>query len=346
MSTDQIPNPKLLETPIARAAYSDRTAWLMAELSALAYEKFEGTDTDVHELAKLLTGLTDEAAILQRLLYLRQLLVKAGSADEAKLRAALSVFGFELVGIFNRGGTQAYLAKSQTQHLAVLAFRGTEKNMRDIKADINARFYTDTKGAKTHTGFQDAFAFVRDDIQSALATLAPQRLFVTGHSLGGALALVATRHLNADNIAACYTYGCPRVGNGEFFDKIKPPIYRIVNAADIVPRLPPAYLVEPVAFVARMIPLDIVSTKLAEWLDGVRGYVHRGDMRFLTGSTAPDHADLRVIQNLDVIHRAFRLGRRALGSFSTIYQDHGIDQYREKLRAYALRRTEKTADRN
>ena len=52
MSTDPIPNPKLLEPPIARAAYSDRIAWLMADLSALTYEKFEGTDTDVHELAR------------------------------------------------------------------------------------------------------------------------------------------------------------------------------------------------------------------------------------------------------------------------------------------------------
>ena len=341
MFTDQIPNPKLLESPIARAAYSDRTAWLMAELSALAYEKFEGTDTDVHELAKLLAGLTDETEILQRLFYLRQHLVRSGSADEEKLRAALGVFGFELAGTFNRAGTQAYLAKSQARNLAVLAFRGTEKNMRDIKADLNARFYTDTKGAKTHTGFQNAFAFVRDDIQCALATLKPERLFVTGHSLGGALALVATRHFNADNFAACYTYGCPRVGNDEFFDEIKPPIYRIVNAADIVPRLPPSYLVAPLAYVARMIPWDFVSTNVAAWLDGVRGYVHRGDMRFLTASTAPDHADLRVIQNLDVIRRAFRVGRRVLGSFSTIYQDHGIDRYREKLRARALSRLDR-----
>ena len=168
MSTDQIPNPKLLESPIARAAYSDRTAWLMAELSALAYEKFEGTDTDVRELAKLLAGLTEETEIFQRLLCLREHLVRSGSADEAKLRAALRVFGFELVGTFNKAGTQAYLAKSQAQNLAVLAFRGTEKNMRDIKTDLNARFYTDSTGAKTHTGFQNAFAFVKDDIQSAL----------------------------------------------------------------------------------------------------------------------------------------------------------------------------------
>ncbi len=32
---------ELLEPPVKRAAYSDRTAWLMAEMSRLAYMKFE-----------------------------------------------------------------------------------------------------------------------------------------------------------------------------------------------------------------------------------------------------------------------------------------------------------------
>mgnify|MGYP000190875817 CR=1 FL=1 len=48
---DTTPSPfensaHLLEQPVARAAYSDRTAWLMAVLSSLAYVKFEGEDTE------------------------------------------------------------------------------------------------------------------------------------------------------------------------------------------------------------------------------------------------------------------------------------------------------------
>lgn len=35
-------NEDLLTPPTRRAAYSDRTAWLMAQFSKLAYEKFEG----------------------------------------------------------------------------------------------------------------------------------------------------------------------------------------------------------------------------------------------------------------------------------------------------------------
>ena len=33
---------ELLKPPVGRAAYSDRIAWLMAEMSRLAYLKFEG----------------------------------------------------------------------------------------------------------------------------------------------------------------------------------------------------------------------------------------------------------------------------------------------------------------
>ena len=40
----------LLDPPILRAAYSDRTAWLMAEMSRLAYTKFEDSEAKKDEL--------------------------------------------------------------------------------------------------------------------------------------------------------------------------------------------------------------------------------------------------------------------------------------------------------
>jgi triacylglycerol lipase len=344
--TRSIPDPRLLEPPVARAAYSDRTAWLLAELSALAYVRFEGLDTDIQALATLLAGLTDLKEIEKKLAGFRSLVFKSGSADREKLESALAVFGFDLVETFNRDGTQAYLAKARKRDMAVLAFRGTEKDQRDIKADIRLRFYSDpSSGARTHTGFRDAFRLIRRDVESALAQARPTRLFVTGHSLGGALALVAVRYLDSpqsefrsDSIAACYTYGSPRVGNAEFGDRIKPPIYRVVNAADIVPRLPPSFIVAPFAYIARLLPWDFLSETVAGWLDSIRGYVHHGDLRYLSASSPPQHRGLRLYFNPDVIRRTLWLGRRVLGQFSTVYKDHSIDQYREKLCAYALGR--------
>ena len=121
----------LLETPVRRAAYSDRTAWLMAEMSRLAYSKFE--------------------------------------EDKTELETALAEADFLLVQLFNREGTQAFLAKRESDKMAILAFRGTEKeDPRDIIADLYATFYEDAYGVKTHKGFLNAFNAVKEDISKEL----------------------------------------------------------------------------------------------------------------------------------------------------------------------------------
>ena len=56
----------------------------------------------------------------------------------------------------------------------------------------------------------------------------------------GALAIIAAKRLERDTLAACYTFGSPRVGNLEFAEEIRAPIYRVVDAADGVPRVPPS----------------------------------------------------------------------------------------------------------
>ncbi len=40
---------ELLNPPVMRAAYSDRTAWLMAVMSKLAYFPFENDDTELKQ---------------------------------------------------------------------------------------------------------------------------------------------------------------------------------------------------------------------------------------------------------------------------------------------------------
>ena len=169
---------ELLKIPVARAAYSDRTAWLMAEMSNLAYIPFEKSDT---EMQNLISGLKDG--------------------------------GFDLVETFNSDGTQAFLTKREDDKTLVLAFRGTEvDDLRDVISDLNARFYKDKDGIKIHDGFYRAFQYVRPAIDQAIDPFRAYSFYVTGHSLGGALALIAARIFNSDNLAACYTYGSPQVG--------------------------------------------------------------------------------------------------------------------------------------
>ena len=72
------------------------------------------------------------------------------------------------------------------------------------------------------------------------------KIFITGHSLGGALAMLAGLLLISHDsigykpITTICTFGAPRVGNQDFglwFDNVS--IVRYVNTEDIVPTIPP-----------------------------------------------------------------------------------------------------------
>lgn len=328
---------ELLGPPVARAAYSDRTAWLLAEMSRLAYEKFEADDELVETVATSLSELSDVQRIKEQLAQFVGKLLKPGGTE--RLRGLLRRAGFDLVATFNNGGTQAFLAKRDSDGMAVLAFRGTEANFDDIKADLNARFYQ-RGGVRVHDGFRRAFELVEPAISTAIAQVRDYKLYITGHSLGGALALVATRALEADNIAACYTFGSPKVGGGEFGDSIKPPIYRILNAADAVPRVPPTWTLEVLILLSKCIPVPYLRSAATWFLDKFRGYRHHGDMRYLSDCDA-EFSNLRLISNPEQLDRIVWLIRRLIADWKSGYRDHAINEYCTKLEKYALKRLEK-----
>ena len=105
------------------------------------------------------------------------------------------------------------------------------------------------------------------------------------HSLGGALALLATKLVAPDVDGACYTFGAPRVANYEYFSEVKTPVYRVVNSSDIVPRVPPGAGLEMGLMVIRGLawavgfapPVVSLLNKLEERLDKLNGYRHFGD---------------------------------------------------------------------
>ena len=225
--------------PTWRAAYSDRTAWLMAVFSQLAYVPF------VDAQPQQRTG-------------------GGGKALKPEGWAALDPFlgpgGFEVKATFNRGDVQTYLAVNPDE-FAVLAFRGTA-NKGDWQINLNAPLIPmpSFESVQIHTGFWEAFEDSADDIRAAIKLYVSDDLglYITGHSLGGALAQIASVILERDNLAACYTFGSPRVATDAFDVCVKCPHYRVVNHWDLVPG----------------VPLPLV---------GVLAYRHTGDPRLLTG---------------------------------------------------------------
>ena len=98
---------------------------------------------------------------------------------------------------------QAFLCVCHKRNMAVLAFRGTEPDLKDIKTDIKARLLPAEYNGNTelmHEGYFSQFASISRDIEQALEQdeVKNKQLFITGHSLGGALAITAvagcTRH--------------------------------------------------------------------------------------------------------------------------------------------------------
>ena len=283
---------ELLKPPISRAAYSDRTAWLLAEFSRLAYKKFETPEEVFNDASEKLVQLQDVEKIKTELYTLVKRFLVPGGRELQDLKDGLAEAGFELIQTFNIGGTQAFLAKRATEKMAVLSFRGTEADGRDIKTDLNARF-SRVGGSKVHSGFWKAFQLVEPAIRQQVEAMKDYKLYITGHSLGGALALVTTRTFNADNIAACYTYGSPKVGTLEFGDDVKVPVYRVVHAADLVPRLPPTWAIPVVIALVKLIPIRSLRDLLVAFFEQHRGYRHHGDMRYLTGAE-PSSGNLKL----------------------------------------------------
>ena len=184
--------------------------------------------------------------------------------------------------------TQAAVWCNGPERTIVVSFRGTEMNkIKDVITDTNLvpssfnpeRVFdggsaADPEGiggveedSQVHSGFLAAYDSVRGRVFSALDDIMAHagesfgsfdesaevedkqwHVFVTGHSLGGALATLFSAELGGSIqsgkrgcTVSMYNYGSPRVGNRAFcesFNKLVPDSIRIINGTDLVPTLP------------------------------------------------------------------------------------------------------------
>ena len=160
---------------------------------------------------------------------------------------------FRITAKFENKGTDTQgLFGTAYDNTFVVAFRGSEETgladwITDAKI-IQALFpYGNNKftDALTHRGFNEAYQSVRDSVIEAVKNSPHKRVICTGHSLGGALAVLCALDIQCnlpDKTITCYTYGAPKVGNDKFAAACQqqiPQLFRFVNGADIVPNIPP-----------------------------------------------------------------------------------------------------------
>lgn len=144
---------------------------------------------------------------------------------------------------FDKEGTQGFIA-AHDGYLA-LSFRGTESGcLTDWRTDILVRPTKAGAGGQVHRGFEGALNPVWEShILPVLQAHPKKPVWITGHSLGGALAVLAASRMDPERQISVYTFGQPRVGDGEFAAACQARFgkryFRFVHGRDIVPRVPP-----------------------------------------------------------------------------------------------------------
>ena len=140
-------------------------------------------------------------------------------------------------------GAQAYVMSDSKDVL--IACRGTEPTqINDILADLKMFPVKHHIAGRVHRGFYAEYEKVIPGIKEALAKhnkKGDKTLWVTGHSLGGAMAVLVAAELKPDG--GLHTFGQPRVGTKGFLsalDGIK--YYRYRNNNDAVTAVPPSFL--------------------------------------------------------------------------------------------------------
>ena len=169
----------------------------------------------------------------------------------------------DLSGVFQ--DLHAFAASNN--EIAILAFRGTA-DVQDWMTDLYATptrfswmFLGGPEVGEIHAGFGHALSDGWTKVVDAVRAVAPippvmetnsvdarRTFWITGHSLGGALASLAGAAFSLlpgyviRPVSGIYTFGQPRIGLHNFCDNyarlLTPRTFRFVNNKDLVPRVP------------------------------------------------------------------------------------------------------------
>ncbi|MFF3468538.1 lipase family protein [Streptomyces sp. NPDC001984] len=188
---------------------------------------------------------------------LRKRLARVGLRDNTCKPIELSVDAMFI-------DSTAFVVRACEGKVAILCYRGTEiADLTDWLTNIDTEPETysfpqapDRQKLRVHSGFYRSTRATWDDVMAELVSIGPEVLYITGHSLGGAMAAMAAVMLSKDQdpkhsqvrkaFRAVYTYGQPMIGNVEFARMCQEDLFlegkviRHAHRNDIVPHLPPA----------------------------------------------------------------------------------------------------------
>jgi len=163
------------------------------------------------------------------------------------VRMAYRLAGYEGFRFFQGKGTECMICWNDAA--VIVSFRGTELKsksaLHEIGTDMNATPVPFEGGGKVHKGFLKGLEEIWDGPEGLQVFLddfmkenSSRALWITGHSLGGALATLC--FARTPQATGLYVFGSPRVGDQEFINIFQDrPVWRVEHARDPVPMVPP-----------------------------------------------------------------------------------------------------------
>ncbi|KAM1104466.1 hypothetical protein ACFX2I_012793 [Malus domestica] len=248
------------------------------ESNAVGTSEIKLEDSSNVEDDALTDPTTEEIASTRAAEEMKELFSSAESAMEAWAMLATSLghpsfikSEFEKLCFLDNATTDTQVAiwRDSARKRLVIAFRGTEQSRwKDLRTDLMVaptglnpeRIGGDFKQeVQVHSGFLRAYDSVRIRIVSLMKLaigyfddiaepLDKWHVYITGHSLGGALSTLLALELSSSQLAkrglisvTMYNFGSPRVGNkvfAEIYNKKVKDSWRVVNHRDIIPTIP------------------------------------------------------------------------------------------------------------
>ena len=171
-------------------------------------------------------------------------LCKIAYLNPVDARAELEKLGFESESI-SSGSMNGYVASLGDN--AVVLLRGTESQVYDVVQDLRFLKSTNDNGSM-HGGFVSGYEGMHGQVQKLLRKYKSKKVWITGHSLGGALSIVCARNILEDaefKIAGVMTFGQPKVVRDDMRSFLEPKLdgkyVFFVNDMDPVTRVVAPY---------------------------------------------------------------------------------------------------------
>jgi hypothetical protein len=159
---------------------------------------------------------------------------------------------------FKKDTCFAFSAVNHADGAIILSFRGSAGFLQLVSEGVDSIFTKKTVspiGGDVSEYFYNAYqklwdAGMKNDFLSLKNSFPDYEVWITGHSLGGAMATVAASNIVkygyiATSKLKLYTFGQPRTGDKTYataHDALIPESYRLTHSRDMVPHIPPENL--------------------------------------------------------------------------------------------------------